>query len=187
MVAEHPGEEDGYLYLGNMFETLKRYPEAVVILREGLKVAPERHRLHFRLGVVLDRMGERQGSVAEMEKVVALDPDDATALNYLGYTLAEMGIRLDEAEGFIKRALELKPGDGYITDSLGWVYFKMGRYDEALSWIQKALESLPEDPLITEHLGDAYMALGKWGEAQKAYKRALNLGHENPLKPFPRN
>jgi tetratricopeptide (TPR) repeat protein len=139
-----------------------------------------RQRLHFRLGVVLDKLGERQGSIAEMEKVIALDPNHANALNYLGYTLAELGIRLDEAEGLIKRALEVRPDDGYITDSLGWVYFKMGRHDDALLYIQKALEKLPEDPLITEHLGDTYMALGKWREARKAYEKALRLGHENP-------
>ena len=117
-----------------------------------------------------------------MEKVIALDPDHANALNYLGYTLAEMGIRLTEAENLIKHALELKPGDGYITDSLGWVYFKMGHHEKALVWIQKALEELPDDPLITEHLGDAYMALGRWREAQKAYQRAIDLGHESPEK-----
>jgi tetratricopeptide (TPR) repeat protein len=128
----------------------------------------------------LDKLGERQGSISEMEKVIALDPNHANALNYLGYTLAELGIRLGEAEELIKRALEVKPDDGYITDSLGWVYFKMGRHKDALLYIQKALEKLPEDPLITEHLGDAYMALGKWREAQKAYERALRLGHENP-------
>jgi len=74
----------------------------------------------------------------------------------------------------------VRPGDGYITDSLGWVYFKMGRHKKALLYIRKALEKLPEDPLITEHLGDAYMALGKWREAQAAYEKALRLGHENP-------
>jgi tetratricopeptide (TPR) repeat protein len=136
--------------------------------------------------VVLDKLGERQGSVNQMEKVIALDPKDATALNYLGYTLAEMGIRLEEAEELIKRALELKPEDGYITDSLGWVYFKMGRHNDALEWIQKALERLPEDPQITEHLGDTYMALGRWREAQEAYERALQLGHENPNKLEPK-
>jgi tetratricopeptide (TPR) repeat protein len=143
-------------------------------------MVPDPQRLHFRLGVVLDKLGERQGSISEMEKVIALDPNNANALNYLGYTLAELGIRLKEAEELIKRALEVRPEDGYITDSLGWVYFKMGRHKDALLYIQKALEKLPEDPLITEHLGDTYMALGKWREAQGAYEKALRLGHENP-------
>ena len=180
VIAQHPLEKDGYLYLGNMYETLERFSEAEVVLRRGLEVAPEDQRLHFRLGVVLDRMGQRQGSISQMEQVIELDPDDAAALNYLGYTLAEMGVRLGEAEGLIKHALEIRHGDGYFTDSLGWVYFKMGRHTEALQWIQKALEKLPDDPLITEHLGDTYRALGRWREAQKAYERALRLGHENP-------
>ena len=163
-----------------MYETLKRFEEAEAVLRQGLKMAPGHQRLHFRLGVVLDKMGDRQDSIVEMEKVIALDPEAANALNYLGYSLAEMGIRLEEAEEFVKRALQIKPEAGYITDSLGWVYFKMGRHSEALVWIKKALDRLPEDPLITEHLGDTYQALGRWREAQEAYERSLRLGHENP-------
>ena len=180
VIAQHPLEEDGYLYLGNMYETLERFSEAEVVLRQGIEVAPKDQRLHFRLGVVLDRKGERQRSISQMEKVIELDPDDAAALNYLGYTLAEMGVRLGEAEELIKHALEIRPGDGYFADSLGWVYFKMGRHTEALQWIRKALEKMPDDPLITEHLGDTYRALGRWRKAQKAYERALRLGHENP-------
>ena len=90
------------------------------MLGQGLKVSPENQRLHFRLGVVLEKMGESLGSVNQMEKAIALNPRDASALNHLGYTLAELGIRLEEAEEFIRRALEIKPEDGYITDSLGW-------------------------------------------------------------------
>ena len=124
-------------------------------------------------------MEDREGSIGQMQKVIALDPANVTALNYLGYSLAEMGVRLSEAEALIKRALELKPDDGYITDSMGWVYFKMGRHEEALPWIKKALEKLPDDPLINEHLGDTYKALGRWDKALEAYQRALQLGPEN--------
>jgi tetratricopeptide (TPR) repeat protein len=123
-------------------------------------------------------MGEREECIREMEKVIALDPSDAVALNYLGYTLAEMGIRLDEAEDQIKRALKLRPDDPYFTDSLGWVYYKMGHYEGALQWLLKARQHLPDDPVVAEHVGDAYCALGRWREAEISYERALHLGPE---------
>jgi len=126
-------------------------------------------------GVALARFLKKKGAV-----VTATDLSGQAALGSRLATVREMGVRLEEAEEFIRRALELKPGDGYFTDSLGWVYFKMGRHEEALQWIQKALERLPDDPLITEHLGDTYAALGRWHEARQAYERALRLGHENP-------
>jgi tetratricopeptide (TPR) repeat protein len=178
-IERYPRDAEGYLYLGGFYEAAKRFPEAAAALREGLAVAPENPRLHFRLGAVLDKMGERQECIRHMEKAIALDPNDAVALNYLGYTLADMGIRLEDAEDYIKRALVVRPNDAYITDSLGWVYFKMGRYDEALSWLMKATDGLPDDPVITEHLGDAYRALGRWREAESSYERALQLGPED--------
>jgi tetratricopeptide (TPR) repeat protein len=178
-IERHPRDAEGYLYLGGFYEAAKRFPEAAAALREGLAVAPDTPRLHFRLGTVLDKMGERQECIRQMEKAIALDPNDVVALNYLGYTLADMGIRLQDAEDYIKRALVVRPDDGYITDSLGWVYFKMGRYEEALSWLMKATGSLPDDPVITEHLGDAYRALGRWREAEGSYERALQLGPED--------
>jgi len=178
-IERHPRDAEGYLYLGGFYEAAKRFPEAAAALREGLAVAPENPRLHFRLGTVLDKMGERQECIRQMEKAIALDPNDAVALNYLGYTLADLGIRLEDAEDYIKRALVVRPDDAYITDSLGWVYFKMGRHEEALSWLMKATERLPDDPVITEHLGDAYRALGRWREAEGSYERALQLGPED--------
>lgn len=178
-IERHPRDVEGYLYLGGFYEAAKRFPEAAAALREGLAVAPENPRLHFRLGTVLDKMGERQECIREMEKAIALDPKDSVALNYLGYTLADMGIRLEDAEDYIKRALVVRPDDAYITDSLGWVYFKMGRYEEALNWLMKATENLPDDPVITEHLGDTYRALGRWREAEGSYERALQLGPED--------
>jgi len=178
-IERHPRDAEGYLYLGGFYEAAKRFPEAAAALREGLAVAPDNPRLHFRLGTVLDKMGERQECIRQMEKAIALDPNDAVALNYLGYTLADMGIRLEDAEDYIKRALVVRPDDGYITDSLGWVYFKLGRYEDALIWLMKATETLPDDPVITEHLGDAYRALGRWREAEGSYERALQLGSED--------
>ena len=108
-----------------------------------------------------------------MKKTIALDPEHASALNYLGYTYADLGINLDEAEALIKKALSIKPDDGYITDSLGWVYFKKGQYAEAIEWLKKAALLTPEDPVILEHLGDAYYRVGDTEQAARYYRKAL--------------
>jgi Flp pilus assembly protein TadD len=107
--------------------------------------------------------------------VVAINPKDADALNHLGYTYAEQGIRLEEAEDFIKRALAIKPDNGYITDSLGWVYYQKKEYPRAIELLEKAYHLVPDDPLITEHLGDGYLKANKKEEALRMYQRALEL------------
>jgi len=108
-----------------------------------------------------------------MKAVIEIDPENANALNYLGYTYADIGKNLDEAERLVKLALQYKPEDGYITDSLGWIYFKKGKLDQALLLLQKAVTLIPEDPTILEHLGDVYMKLDKREKALEYYKDSL--------------
>jgi tetratricopeptide (TPR) repeat protein len=110
-----------------------------------------------------------------MRRVLENNPDHAQALNYIGYTYAEKEIFLDEAEALVKRALELKPDDGYITDSLGWVYFKKGQLDKAIAELEKAHKLAPEDPVIAEHLGDAYLKNQQGDKAVQMYERSLQL------------
>ena len=105
--------------------------------------------------------------------MIRLEPKNVNALNYLGYTYAEMGKNLDEAERLIKKALKEKPNDGYITDSLGWVYFKKGLYDQAVKYLEKAVSLVPNDPIILEHMGDAYFKVSEKGKALQFYKRSL--------------
>ena len=94
-------------------------------------------------------------------------------MNYLGYTYADLGQNLDEAERLIREALKYKPDDGYITDSLGWVYYKKGRYEDALIYLKKAVQLVPDDPIILEHLGDAYLKLNDKDNALKCYRKSL--------------
>ena len=108
-----------------------------------------------------------------MQKVIALDPKNANALNYLGYTYADMGENLDEAESLIREALKHKPDDGYITDSLGWVLYKKGLFQEALIYLEKAVQLTSEDPIILEHLGDAYLKVDDKENALKYYQESL--------------
>ncbi|MFH1981378.1 MAG: tetratricopeptide repeat protein [Pseudomonadota bacterium] len=162
-----------YYYLGSLYEEKDALADAVQWLKQGLEKAPDDVKMAFRLGVVYDKQGNKEASIAQMQKTIALDPEHASALNYLGYTYADMGVKLDEAEALIKKALSIKPDDGYITDSLGWVYFKKGQFAEALEWLGKAVALTPEDPVILEHLGDAYHRTGDSQEALRYYRQAL--------------
>jgi Flp pilus assembly protein TadD len=114
-----------------------------------------------------------------MRKVVALDPEDANALNYLGYTYADLGIKLDEAETLVEKAMEFKSDDGYITDSLGWVYYQQGRYEEAVEVLEKAVELVSDDSIILEHMGDAYLKVGRKKDALAFYRKALDRKQED--------
>jgi tetratricopeptide (TPR) repeat protein len=172
-LAHDPDNADYYLYLGSFYEELERYDEALKIFQEGLRRDDKNARLHFHIGVVYDKMGSRQDSISAIKAVLKLTPNDAEALNYLGYTYADMGINLDEAETLIQTALRLKPDDGYITDSLGWVYFKRGQYTRALKWLNKAVQLVPDDPTILEHIGDVYLQMDSREKALTFYQRSL--------------
>ncbi len=112
-----------------------------------------------------------------LERTLELNPEHVDALNYLGYTYAEMGINLDTALDLINRAITLEPESGYIRDSLGWVYFKKGMYSDALREIQKANEMVKDDPVVLEHLGDIYFKLDEKEAAIDAWKKSLEF-HE---------
>ncbi len=99
-------------------------------------------------------------------------------LNYLGYSYVEMGTNLDEALSMIERAVEGRPDDGYITDSLGWVLYRLGRYQEAVPPMERAAELLPIDPIVNDHLGDVLWAVGRRLEAEFQWKRALSFDPE---------
>jgi tetratricopeptide (TPR) repeat protein len=115
--------------------------------------------------------------VQYLKKTIEINPNHADALNYLGYSYADKGVNLDEALSLINRALELKPDNGYILDSLGWVYFKLGQYDEALKTLLKAAETAKAapDPVIFEHIGDVYNSKGIKDKAKEFWQKAIEL------------
>ena len=170
-----PHNLDYHLYLGSFYEELERHAEALEVLGKGLQIDSENARIYFRLGVIYDKTGRRQDAISAMEKVITIEPNNAKAMNYLGYTYAEMGIELEKAEVLIMRALELKPEDGYITDSLAWVYYKQGKFEQALIWLKKAVTLVPDDAVILEHLGDVYLKLNKKNLALKYYRRSFKI------------
>jgi tetratricopeptide (TPR) repeat protein len=171
-IPDHP---DFLIYLAQLYEEKEAFEDAVALLKRAIEVAPENERAYFRLGVVYDKMKLKDDSVAAMKQVLVLQPDHANALNYLGYTYADLGINLGEAEKLVQKALTLKPDDGYITDSLGWVYYQQGRYQEALALLIRAAELVEDDPIILEHVGDAYHKLGENDKALEYYRKSLSI------------
>lgn len=165
-----------FQFLSLIWEEEGKMNLAVESLKEGLKKNPEEEELLFSLGVLYDKLKQRRESIATMERVLKRNPKNAQALNYIGYTYAEMGENLEEAEKMILQALELKPGDAYITDSLGWVYYQKGDLKKALHTIEKAWRTMPAEPVIAEHLGDVFLKLGEKGKARSFFKKAVEFG-----------
>ena len=170
---QSPADIDITSYLASFYQENNRYDIAVTMLERALKETPQNTTLLFKLGAVLDTAGQRQQSIETMKTIIRLDPKHASALNYLGYTYAEMGIHLDQALELIQRAIEIRPEDGYITDSLGWVYYKKQAYDKAVFYLEKAVELSDYETVIAAHLADAYLKTGQQTKAVAMYKKAL--------------
>lgn len=149
---------------------------------QALKLYPDDVDLLYNYGIFLERTGEQDKAMARMQAVLALDPDNGPALNFVGYTWADNNINLAEALEYIKRAVELMPDDGYVRDSLGWVYFRIGNVDQAIIELEKASEMVGTDPVIMEHLGDVYMHMEQFEKALAAYEESLDLYKEEEKK-----
>lgn len=137
-------------------------------------------RVWFSRAVAFERSGRWPEAEADFRAALAVEPDQPTVLNYLGYSLVERRENLDEALEMIERAVAGEPDSGYIVDSLAWALFRLGRYDEALPHMERAVALLPADPILNDHLGDIYWAVGRKREAEFQWRRALSFGpHED--------
>jgi len=172
-----------YVVLSSLYEDQQDRVGAERILKEGMVILPENTDLRYSLGVLYEKTGHFEASIQQMRTILKIDPDHADALNFIGYSYADRGMHLGEAEKLILKALQLKPGNGYIIDSLGWTYFKQNRIDLALKYLQEAAAILPGDGAIAEHLGDAYLKAGRRQEALTAYRRALKINPASTTLP----
>jgi tetratricopeptide (TPR) repeat protein len=171
---------DLYELLGNLYGIEEKYRDALKAYDQGLKRFPDQEDLLFSKGILLDKMGKFEESMAVMKRIVELNPDHAPALNYLGYSYADRNINLQEALQMLQKAHRLKPEDGYITDSLAWAHFRLGQLDPALSLLKQANEQSPKQPTILEHLGDVHLQMGQSQTAQGFYREALAASVDNP-------
>jgi len=164
-----------YALLSSLYQEQKKIPEAIALLKAAILIYPENPQLFFEYGLLLERNGKYQQAIFNMEKVIELQPEHAEALNFIGYTWADNDINLNLALDYIKKAVELKPENGYIADSLGWVYFRLGRLEQAETALEYALKLEPKDPHIYDHLGDVYVSLKKNTKALQTYKKAYEM------------
>ena len=129
-------------------------------------------------GITYERIDQWPDAEADFRRALELQPEQPLVLNYLGYTLVEKDLNIDEARDMIERAVAGDPDNGYITDSLGWVLYKIGEFEAAVPHMERAAELLPTDPIINDHLGDVYWSVGRKTEAVFQWKRALSFGPE---------
>ncbi|OGS20654.1 MAG: hypothetical protein A3J83_08240 [Elusimicrobia bacterium RIFOXYA2_FULL_40_6] len=173
-----PKSADVNFFIGLGYMDLKESNKAVKYFRRTIDLNPERSEAYYYLGTIYEQSGKFDKALPNLRKVVELEPKNAVAMNYLGYCLADRGVNLDEAETLIRNALEIDPENGAYRDSLGWIYFKKGKYHEAKIEIEQASKNL-KDPVIYEHLGDIEQALGNKKEAEIFYKKVIFLEPKN--------
>ena len=163
-----------YLALGH--DDLGEHAQAAALLRDVLSVKPDDRDARWQLATILEKMDKIAEAEPEFRALIADKPDDAPALNYLGYSLADRGLKLSEAEGFIRRALAIEPSNPAYRDSLGWVLFKEGRSTEAVHELAVSARDLPDDDSVWDHLGDARKALGREEAAWRAWRVSQSFG-----------
>ncbi len=181
-LADHPGIRQWMSSLASLYEDAGRSKDSLKLLRKAVKAYPRDKDLLMQLIMCLDSVGKQDEAMNLAGRLLHMDENFVPALNYLGYTYADKGIKLNRAEVLVKKALSLRPGDGYIVDSMGWVYYKKGELDKAVKYLERAHALAPGDPIVTEHLGDVYRKQGALYKALDIYKKALGLSEKEKDK-----
>ncbi len=171
-----------YSYLSTLYKDDGKSNQALQTLRAGIEEYPQDEDLHFEYGLILESTGKSSEALAVMEKVLTLQPNHPEALNFIGYTWADKNQNLDQALKYIQQAVIIKPESGFIRDSLGWVYFRLGDLEKAKIELEHALVLEPTDPHIYDHLGDTYRAMTNREKAIEKYRKALEMFTENDKK-----
>ncbi|MFA5975769.1 MAG: tetratricopeptide repeat protein [Elusimicrobiota bacterium] len=166
------------LFLGMDYLDLNKTEKAREILIKGVALYPNDAQMRFQLAMAEDRMGHFDDAQAQFQNVLKSDPKNAPAMNYLGYSWADRGIRLEEAETLLRQAVALEPHSGAFLDSLGWVRFKRGDPKEAVLFLEQALKE-SGDVVIYDHMGDVQWSVQNAAEALKAWNQALGLDPKN--------
>jgi len=183
LIAEHPKDTEAIVAFGNILRGRKQFAECADVYGKAIANVPKPEKsnwvmFYFR-GICYERSKQWPNAEVDLKKALELYPDQPLVLNYLGYSWVDQGVHMDEGMNMIRRAVEQRPDDGYIVDSLGWAYFRTGNYAEAVKNLERAVELKPEDPTINDHLGDAYWRVGRALEARFQWSHAKDL---NPDK-----
>ncbi len=179
LIDERPTSVLAISALGDLLRREDRFAEAAESYARAIALLPEIEARHWPLLYTYAISLERKGAFDEAEpvfrQVLEFVPDNPQVLNYLGYSLIEARRNLEEALGMIERAVAGEPDSGYITDSLGWALYRLGRYEEAVPVMERAVELMPTDPILNDHLGDVYWAVGRYREARFQWNRAISF------------
>jgi tetratricopeptide (TPR) repeat protein len=182
LARTHPDLPDVQRALGDLLRAEERYDEAAAAYDAAIAALPAENPSHWVLyyvrGISHERGKRWEQAERDFRKALELTPDQPQVLNYLGYSYLEMHTNLDEALGMIERAVEQRPDDGYIVDSLAWALYRLGRHEEAVAPMERAASLMPVDPIVNDHLGDVYWAVGRRNEAEFQWRRALSFGPE---------
>jgi len=173
-----PDNANVLLFLGMNYLDLEKADKAHEVLVKGVSLYPKDVQMRFQLAMAEDRLGHFDEAVKQFQTILTIDPKNAAAMNYLGYSWADKGTRLEEAEKLLRKAVSLDPESGAYLDSLGWVRLKRGDPQEARPLLEKAVLYSP-DPLIYDHLGDAYLAGQHPEAALQAWSKALSMDPKN--------
>ncbi len=179
VIADHPDDTEALMALGNIERDRKDFTNCGDTYSKAIATVPNPQKsdwvmFYFR-GICYERSDQWPKAEADMKKALDLYPDQPLVLNYLGYSWVDKGMHLDEGMDMIRRAVEQRPDDGYIVDSLGWAYFRTGNFDEAVQNLERAVLLKPDDPTINDHLGDAYWRVGRKLEAHFQWSQAVDF------------
>ena len=182
LAAAEPERIEALVQLGDLLRHDERYQESHEAYSRAIERIGEPKREHWTLfyarGIAFERTEQWPAAEKDFLHALELEPEQPFVLNYLGYSWVDKGMHLDRAKGMLYRAVELRPDDGFIVDSLGWVHYRLGEYDAAVEQLERAVELEPGDPVINDHLGDAYWRVGRHREARYQWRRALTLEPE---------
>lgn len=186
VLADDPSDIRAYLALGRVYSVQQDFKSAAELYDQAVEVIgdpePQHWNIYYQRGIAYERLKEWPRAEPNFKKALELYPDHPQVLNYLGYSWIDMNINLEEGMQLIRRAVELRPSDGYIVDSLGWAYYKIGEYDEAVMHLERAVSLQPEDPVLNDHLGDGYWRTGRKLEALYQWSHVLGLEPDDELK-----
>ena len=178
-LSEDPDDMRAYLALGGVYQAQKNFRAAADIYDTavGRLGTPTRNdwNVFYQRGIAYERLKEWDKAEPNFLKALELFPSQPQVMNYLGYSWVDMNVKLDQGLDLIKKAVDLRPSDGYIVDSLGWAYYRLGRYDDALREMERAVSLMPGDPVLNDHLGDVYWRVGRKLEARFQWTHARDL------------
>lgn len=182
LAQQHPTDVRPLEALGGILRGHKRYGEAVEYYTRAIALIDrpeEKHwTFYYSRGTCYERLKKLPEAEADLLKSLKLSPNQALTLNYLGYTWIDHNRNLQRGLGMIEKAVRLKPEDGYIVDSLGWAYYRLGNFKDAVKHLERAVELRPEDPTLNDHLGDAFWRVNREREARYQWEQALTLKPE---------